>query len=137
MNVQLDKSSIENYLRERKPFLNRRYQLGHLSAEVNIPRHVLSRVINQEFGMNFSRLINKMRIEYMKDERVAVGTDIYTLEAVGRECGFNSRNAFIKNFKMVCGSTPSDYFRRGGQGTPDRMSRDHDEVRIPFATVSQ
>jgi AraC-like DNA-binding protein len=109
---QFDSSAIEDHLRKHKPFLNRGYRLSHLSTELGVPRHVVSKMINREYGMNFNRLINKMRIEYLQNEDIVAERDLYTLEAIARSYGFNSRTSFIKSFKLVCGSTPSVYFRK-------------------------
>gem|GEM_PF-4059954 len=106
-----NRTTIEEHLRERKAYLNRGYRLSHLSAELGIPRHIVSKTINREFGMNFNRLINSMRIEHLKKGDMIAKRDLYTLEAIARSYGFNSRNSFIKSFKLICGSTPSVYFR--------------------------
>jgi AraC-like DNA-binding protein len=120
MNAHPDKASLVNYLNERKPFLNKRYSLEQLAMEVGMPRHRLSSLINREFGMNFNRLMNRFRVEHMKTIHMGPDKERYTLEAISRECGFNSRNSFIKNFKQVCGSTPSDYFRSASRPLGNR-----------------
>jgi AraC-like DNA-binding protein len=105
-----NRTVIDDHLRERQTYLKRGYRLSHLSAELGIPRHIVSQTINREYGMNFNSLINSMRIEHLKNGDLIAKRELYTLEAIAQSYGFSSRNSFIKNFKRICGSTPSAYF---------------------------
>lgn len=58
----LDRKQFERYLREQKPFLNPQLRITDLAAGLNTNRRYLSTFINQEYGMNFSRLINRCRL---------------------------------------------------------------------------
>ena len=112
------KQSLESYFREKLPFRKNGYTIGDLSHELNIPSHHLSAFINQEYGKNFNELINEYRVNFL-EESIKSSTDHfqYTLEALGREAGFNSRAAFISAVKKKTGKTPSELFGRRGENS--------------------
>lgn len=58
----LDRKQFERYLREKKPYLNPRLRITDLAAGLKTNRNYLSAFINGEYGMNFSRLINRYRL---------------------------------------------------------------------------
>ncbi|ULQ54218.1 helix-turn-helix domain-containing protein [Flavihumibacter fluvii] len=107
------KEAIENHFRTKLPFRKNGYTIGELSQELNIPSYQLSAFINQEYGKNFNELINQFRVNYLVD-LVKTSPDYhqFTLEALGKEAGFNTRAAFISAVKKNTGKTPSDYFGR-------------------------
>lgn len=60
--ASIDRKQFERYLREKKPYLNARLRITDLAAGLNTNRNYLSAFINREYGMNFSRLINRCRL---------------------------------------------------------------------------
>lgn len=106
------RQKIEDYLSQSKPFLKPNYKLADLSNETETPAYLLSAFINQQYGKNFNELINDYRVAYLSELVKNQKSDYahLTLEALGREAGFNSRNAFIASVKRVTGSTPSEFF---------------------------
>jgi AraC-like DNA-binding protein len=111
------KQSLETHFKESLPFRKNGYTIGDLSHELNIPSHQLSAFINQEYGKNFNELINEYRVDYLSQTIKSSNDHVqFTLEALGREAGFNSRAAFIAAVKKKTGKTPSELFgRRGGE----------------------
>jgi AraC-like DNA-binding protein len=116
---QVYKNALENHFRDNLPFRKNGYTIGDLSHELNIPSHQLSAFINQEYGKNFNELINEYRVDYLA-ETIKSSTNHFqfTLEALGREAGFNSRAAFISAVKKKTGMTPSELFGRRGESVP-------------------
>jgi AraC-like DNA-binding protein len=113
------KRALESHFRENLPFRKNGYTIGDLSHELNIPSHQLSAFINQEYGKNFNELINEYRVDYLSDTIRSSNDHLqFTLEALGREAGFNSRAAFIAAVKKKTGKTPSELFGRRGESTP-------------------
>jgi AraC-like DNA-binding protein len=112
------KLALESHFSENLPFRKNGYTIGDLSHELNIPSHQLSAFINQEYGKNFNELTNEYRVEYLIDNLKNSTDHIqFTLEALGREAGFNSRAAFISAVKKKTGKTPSELFGRRGENT--------------------
>jgi AraC-like DNA-binding protein len=105
------KQIIESHFAEKNPFCMPGYSIRDLSIGVNIPVYQLSAFINQEYGKNFSEWINDHRFLFLQ-KMVAENGDfhLYTLEALGKLAGFNSRTSFISAIKKRTGKTPSEYF---------------------------
>jgi len=99
------------------------YAIRDLSNETGIPGYLLSLFINQEYGMNFNEMINAYRVEYLTGLlKTSFDCESYTLEAIGKMAGFNSRTAFIAAIKKQTGMTPSAFFgRRESEQYPDAV----------------
>jgi AraC-like DNA-binding protein len=102
------KERIIHYFETKKPYLNQNFNLASLSKELDIPKHYLTEVLNIEIGMNFFSFVNDYRIRAVKkmlqDESVP-----YSIEAIGYECGFNSKSSFFTVFKSITGMTPLQF----------------------------
>jgi AraC-like DNA-binding protein len=106
------KTLLETHLNIHQPFRKVGYSLTDLSHELQIPPHQLSAFINQEYAKNFSELINGYRIDYLiQRSKESDDFEQYTLEAISKEAGFNSRATFISAVKKHAGKTPSELFR--------------------------
>lgn len=64
--------------------------------------------IIQRYQMSFSQLINQKRIEYFVSLAKDPNYAHYSIEALAKESGFNSRTALYKPFKKFHGGTPID-----------------------------
>jgi AraC-like DNA-binding protein len=103
---------LETHIHTQEPFRKAGYSLTDLSHELQIPPHQLSAFINQEYAKNFSELINGYRIDYLiRRSKESDDFDQFTLEAISKEAGFNSRATFILATKKHTGRTPSELFR--------------------------
>lgn len=105
------KEKIELLIQNEKIFLIKNYSLTDMSADLDIPLHHLSQVINKEFGTNFVSFINNSRIDYIIKHRYDPAWSQFSLEGIAAEAGFNSKNSFFKAFKIATGKTPSEYFK--------------------------
>lgn len=106
---------IEKYLETNKPYLDSSFRMQDMVEETNIPRHHLSSVINSAYQMNFNGLINKYRINYIKENIRTKHWSNLSLEGVGMEAGFKSRSTFLKAFKKETGMTPSAFREKATQ----------------------
>ncbi len=106
------KASIKNklieYFKNEKPYLNPELNMSMLSEKLNIPKYQLTEVLNTHIGKNFFRFVNEYRIEEVK-RQLADKSNIYSLEAIGYECGFSSKSSFFTVFKKMTGHTPAGY----------------------------
>lgn len=59
----IDRKQFERYLHECKPYLDPNLRITDLAAELDTNRSSLSGFINKEYGMNFCRLINRLRLQ--------------------------------------------------------------------------
>lgn len=107
--IETKTQMIEGFFLEREDYLQADFSLTLLSEKLNIPRHHLSELINQKMGRSFYDLVNERRIRYAV-EMIKEGKDrSITLEALGYDCGFNTKSAFYHHFKHFTGKTPGQY----------------------------
>ncbi|ULQ52871.1 helix-turn-helix domain-containing protein [Flavihumibacter fluvii] len=108
---QVYKSALETHVFQNQPYRKSGYKIKDLADELAIPSYQLSAFINQEYGKNFNELINDYRVDYITN-LLKNDPDYYqfTLEALAREAGFNSRNSFFSAVKKKTGKTPSEFF---------------------------
>lgn len=105
------KHLVEKFFLENQPYLNIDYSLEQLVKDINVPRYILSAVINREYGMGFREFLNRYRVEYLIKNKERPEWKNYTLEAIAAQCGFKSRVTFINNFKQITGKSPSEFFK--------------------------
>lgn len=97
------------HMEEQRPYLDVDLSIHDISAELDIPRHYLTQVINGLLGKNFYTFINEYRIEEVKKLLVDESYSKYTLTSIAFEAGFNSKSSFNSIFKKSTGMTPSQY----------------------------
>jgi len=113
--------AINKFLAEKKPFLQQKYSLRDLSADVDISTNYLSAFINRYHKVNYNDFINSYRVAQAK-EMIMGGECIHkTLEAIAAEAGFNNRNTFTAAFRKETGQSPSEYLKE--------VKSDHNENR--------
>lgn len=98
---------ILDFFENTNLFLDPDFTIDELAKEIEIPKHILSKIINHEMNLNFYSLLAKYRIEYAKE--LIFKEKNLLLDGVMAEAGFNSRITFNKYFKEFTGLTPSEY----------------------------
>jgi AraC-like DNA-binding protein len=94
-------------MRTKALFKNPDVKLKDLADELNISKHHLSQLLNDNLGKSFAQYINEFRIEEAK--RLLLENEQFTLEAIGFEAGFSSRSTFYATFKKIIGQTPAEF----------------------------
>jgi AraC-like DNA-binding protein len=102
---------IESHMSEARPYLNRELTIYDLAAQLEIPRHILSEVINVHLGKNFYKLVNDYRVEEVKLRLENPKYKHLTILAIAFDSGFNAKSSFNTIFKEKTGSTPSEYLK--------------------------
>lgn len=104
-----DFNRIKKALDVDKVFTNPNLTVVDLSELVGLHPKKVSQAINHYADMNFNQLINKYRIDESKRLLSDENYHNLTIEAIGKEAGFNSRSVFNQVFKSLVGQTPKDY----------------------------
>ncbi len=104
------KERIDAFLHTSRAYANPNLALNELAAMLKMPPHVLSKIINDGFGVNFFDFINGYRIEEFKKLVCDPRFKNQTFLAIAFEVGFNSKTAFNRSFKKMTNQTPRDYF---------------------------
>ncbi|MBD0254944.1 MAG: helix-turn-helix transcriptional regulator [Cytophagales bacterium] len=92
-----------------EPFLKNDLTIDELAQTTGIPRHHLSQVINDQFGMNFYDYVNTYRVEKAKSLLHSPRYRDQTILSLAFEAGFNSKTTFNTVFKKSTGLTPSQF----------------------------
>lgn len=96
-------------MKEIQPYLQHDFNLTHLSFHTQIPVHHLSYYFREEKRQHFNDYRNEWRINHAKDLIRKGSANEFTLETIGLQSGFSSRNTFLTTFKKVEGITPSTF----------------------------
>ncbi len=83
--------------------------LKSVSLKIGVTSVHLSRILSKESGMNFTRLVNCMRLREAK--RLLDETDM-SISAIAYESGFGSIRNFNRNFKKYFGCIPGQIKKR-------------------------
>lgn len=104
-------SKVKKQMIEEKLYLNPNLKLLDLANRINVPMNEISQVLNQHLEQSFPDFINKYRVEEVKKLMLEEEFQRYTLVAIAKQCGFNSKTSFYRIFKRATGQTPADYMK--------------------------
>ncbi len=98
---------LSQLMENEKMYTNAELKLSDVAGKMNILPHTLSQLINDNLGKSFTTLINEYRIQ---EAQAIIRTNAnIKLEAVGYDCGFNSKSTFYSAFKKIVGTTPAKF----------------------------
>ncbi len=103
------KPELVQLFTQRKIHINPDLRITHVSEQLNTNRTYVSKVINEEFKMNFNEFVNRYRVEEAKTLMENPENRFLTLEEIAEESGFGSLNSFSRIFKEITGKTPGKY----------------------------
>ncbi len=99
--------NLHMLMNDERLFENPNLKMADVAKELNVQVHTLSQLLNDNLGKSFNQYINEHRIAFAKE---LLNTSKHlTLEAIGYECGFNSKSTFYSTFKKMTGMTPSKF----------------------------
>jgi len=103
------KEKLVYLLENEKLYRQNNISLEILSQRLDTTRHNTSQVINEHFGLNFFELINKYRINEVKNILQRDTHNNVNIIDVAYEVGFNNKVTFNKSFKKILSLTPTQY----------------------------
>lgn len=109
---------LQRLMRTEKLYHDNDLRLDTISERLNISRHHLSQVLNEQLGMNFFEYVNSLRVKEAKELLSQVSRQQLNIIEVAYQVGFNNKVSFNKSFKNATGLTPTE-FRRIVQEKPD------------------
>jgi len=83
-----------------------------LALKLNVTKNELSIFLKDEIEENFTELLNKNRVEYLKELLKAKKYESFTIEALSEMAGFNNRRTMYNAFNKHIGMTPTEYIQR-------------------------
>ena len=106
------KSKIEDFFEHETNFQNPYLTLNDLASSLKTNRSIISKVINQEFNMNFNDFVNEKRVASVIQMMEKGEHANLNLLGIGLDCGFNSKATFNRAFKKYTGLTPNQYIAK-------------------------
>lgn len=92
-----------------KIYIHPDLRITMVSESIGTNRTYISRLINEEFDMNFNEFVNKYRIEEAKQLLCCENHTAFTMEHIAEKSGFGSLASFSRVFKELEGTTPGKY----------------------------
>lgn len=104
MQVRLEEIFITS-----KPYLDEELTLNKLAQMLPTTDKKLSALLNQYMQTTFYDIINRYRVEAVKEKLASKDFENYTLLGIAYESGFKSKTSFNRIFKKETGLSPSQY----------------------------
>ncbi len=101
--------NLKELMEKSKLYTDCDLKIGDIAMQLDIPRQLLSEIINSKLGINFSEFINGYRLLEFKSKVLDPNENNKTLLGIGYESGFNSKTSFQRVFKASTGMTPKEY----------------------------
>ena len=130
---------LKKTIAERFLYQDAELSVSTLAAQLDIPAHELSRIINTSLKKNFSDFINEYRINDIIRKMQDPDYDRMTLEGIAFTSGFNSKTTFNRTFRQMTGRSPAEYknllknqrpFSKTGVYTANRLVALHHETAL-------
>lgn len=100
------KLALNNYVINKKPYLNTNLTLKKLANNIDLHPNKLSWLLNAEYKKNFNDFINQYRLSHFKTIALDPKNSHLTILGLAYDSGFNSKSVFNTYFKKVEGVTP-------------------------------
>jgi len=100
---------LEELLQRDRVYLESELSLAQLGDRLGIQPYQASELISRRYGEPFFDLINRRRVEAVKQRLEDPAYAHYSILGVALDCGFNSKSSFNAAFKKFTGFTPSQY----------------------------
>lgn len=103
---------IDSCMNSDQIFLDNKCNLSTLSKCSRIPVHHLAYYFREVKKQSFNDFRNELRVDYAKNLIRKGKAKEVTLEAIGLQSGFSTRNTFFTSFKKAEGISPSAYLSK-------------------------
>ena len=92
-------------------YLNPEANIDDLALKLNVTKNELTDFLKNEIDENFIELLNKNRVEYLKELLKAKKYESFTIEALSEMSGFNNRRSMYNSFNKYVGVTPTKFIQ--------------------------
>lgn len=108
VDIDIDESRFLQYFIEQRYFTKNEASLEDFASLLNVKPSNLAQFVLDKYDLGFIDLINKLRVNYFFEIVQEEAYQNYTIDALAKLSGFNSRQHLNKPFKKFHGGNPSD-----------------------------
>ncbi|OJJ23103.1 AraC family transcriptional regulator [marine bacterium AO1-C] len=112
IDYQYWKQKVLTLMEADELYKNQLLKITDVAEALETNARVISRMINQEFEMNFNDFVNHYRVQAVKEQIDQKAYESYTLLGIAMECGFNSKTTFNRAFKKFLDMSPRAYLNQ-------------------------
>ena len=87
---------LESYMHKKKPYLDPKFKITDMTRDLNTNRTYLSSLINRTYGVNFSRLINRFRLQELKQIKSTTANKNLSEEELVNKAGFSDFRGYLR-----------------------------------------
>lgn len=103
------KTKLVKLFEQDKIYRNSDLRITNISEALETNRTYISRLINEEFGLNFNEFVNQYRVREAESLLKCNEHNSFKLEYISEKVGFGSSNSFTRAFKEYKGLTPGQF----------------------------
>lgn len=111
-NKGVDIKNFEFLFYTNRYYLQQKVNMEDFALKLNVTKNELAIFINNEMGENFMELLNKNRVEYLKELLKEKKYESFTIEALSEMSGFNNRRTMYYAFNKYTGMTPTEFIHK-------------------------
>lgn len=104
----LSRKKFEQYFFKYKVYLNPDLNITGLAEQLATNRTYLSSFINKEYGMNFSRYVNSIRLKELERLMSLPANEGTSIRKLAEKAGFGTYGGYLKARKNVLGKEESE-----------------------------
>lgn len=102
-------NQLKSLFEKEQTFTDPELRIGIIAKKIDVPTHRLSQAINDQFKKPFYDFVASYRTELLKQKLIEPKNSHFTILALARDAGFNSKASLNRIFKDQTGMTPSQY----------------------------
>lgn len=102
---------MDQKIQEEQLYLNPHLKIADLAQELKTNERYISKAINSIYNDSYTNFLNDYRLMEFKKRVVGENQKQYNLDAIAISCGFSSKSAFYRFFKLREGTTPFKYIK--------------------------
>jgi len=100
---------LSRLMNEKKVFVQPDVKISSLATELKTNTNYLSKLIHDNFHLNFNDYINRLRVEYACQLLNDDNAKNLPLQNIWHKAGFATRSTFYEAFRKHSGATPSAF----------------------------
>ena len=110
---------VKRAFEKEQIFLQSGITLTRFSKEKDIPAYLITKCVNQVYGMSFPETVNHFRINKVKNDLANRKSKLYKIEGLAYDAGFSTPSSFYAAFKKETGMTPTSFQKQFTEPQPE------------------